>query len=306
MKRERTKKTRRRHPFRFMRVQDSLAAKKRSVDRELKRLLSRHDSPLFRAMRYAVIPGGKRFRALLLLSSGACFRVSPRLLLPFACAIELIHNYSLVHDDLPSMDNDSVRRGKPTCHLAFGESLAILAGDGLLTLAFEVMADAPVPAGLMRPKQEAIRTISRSAGVNGLVGGQVLDITLRPEEMTRPKFDELIRKKTGSLISAAVEVGAILGRARPAERRAIRDYGRNVGLAFQVRDDILDSRGKNKRGAPDRPDYVAFAGRERAARRLEALVGSAVSSLARFSRRAEELRWLAHSLLLPGQGVGHA
>jgi len=289
-----------------MRVPDSLAAKKRSVDRELNRLLSRNDSPIFRAMRYAVIPGGKRFRALLLLSSGACFGAAARLLLPFACAVELIHNYSLVHDDLPSMDNDSIRRGKPTCHLAFGESLAILAGDGLLTLAFEVMAGAPVPAGMMGPKQEAMRTISRSAGVHGLVGGQVLDITLKPGEMTRPKFDELIHKKTGSLISAAVEAGAVLGRARLAERQAIRDYGRNVGLAFQIRDDILDSQGKKKLGIMDRPDYVAFAGEEKAARRLETLIGRAVSSLSRFSRRAEELRWLARSLLLPKQGVGHA
>ena len=289
-----------------MRTLNSLAVKKRLVERELDRVLSRDDSPLLRVMRYAVFPGGKRYRPLLVLSSGACFNVPPRLLLPFACAIELIHNYSLVHDDLPSMDNDDFRRGRPACHRAFGEDLAILAGDGLLTLAFEVMAEAAVPSGALRRKQEAIRAVSRGAGVRGLIGGQVLDITLKPKEVTRPKIDELIRMKTGALIAAAVEVGAILGQARPAERQAILDYGKNVGLAFQVRDDILDSRRKKKRGVPDRPDYAAFAGQEKAGQRLENLVRKAVGSLARFSTRAEELRWLALTLLEPKGAAGRA
>lgn len=290
---------RRRLPSEPMRIQDSLAAKKRLIERELERLLSRDDSRLFPVMRYAVLPGGKRFRPLLLLSSGACFNAAPRLLLPFGCAIELIHNYSLVHDDLPSMDNDDFRRSKPTCHRAFGEDLAILAGDALLTLAFEVMAGAAFPAVALRRKQEAIRVIGRSAGVDGLIGGQVLDITLTPKKLTRPKIDELIRKKTGALIAAAVEVGAILGRARPAERRDILDYGVNIGQAFQVRDDILDSLRKKKTGIPDRPDYVSFAGEEKARKRLEGLVRRAVSSLEGFSSRAEELRYLAASLLEP-------
>ena len=295
---------RRKRPSKSMRIPDSLAAKKRLVEGELGRVLSGDASPLLRVMRYAVFPGGKRYRPLLLLSSGACFKAAPPFLLPFACAIELIHNYSLVHDDLPSMDNDEFRRGKPTCHRAFGEDLAILAGDGLLTLAFEVMAEAACPAGAWRRKQEAIRTISRSAGVRGLIGGQVLDVTLKPKELTRPKIDELIRKKTGALIAAAAEAGAILGLARPAERHAILDYGKNVGLAFQVRDDILDSRRKKKTGLPCRPDYAVFAGEEKAGQRLENLVGRAVRSLARFSSRAEELRWLALSLLDPEQEAG--
>lgn len=297
---------RRRYPSEPMRVADSLAAKKRLIERELNRVLSRDDSSLMRAMRYAVFPGGKRFRPLLLLSSGACFNAASRLLLPFACAIELIHNYSLVHDDLPSMDNDDFRRGKPTCHRAFGEDLAILAGDGLLTLAFEVMAEAAVPADALRRKQEAIRTIGRSAGVHGLIGGQVLDITLKPKEMTRPKIDELNRKKTGALIAAAVEAGAILGQAPRAQRQAILDYGKNVGLAFQVRDDILDSRREKKTAVPDRPDYVTLEGEEKAGQRLGNLVRRAVGYLACFSPRAEELRWLALSLLEPEREVVRA
>jgi geranylgeranyl pyrophosphate synthase len=139
-----------------------------------------------------------------------------------------------------------------------------------------------------------------------LIGGQVLDVTLTPKEMTRPKIDDLIRKKTGALITAAVEVGAILGRARPAERKAILEYGRNVGLAFQIRDDILDSRRKKKTTRPERPDYVALAGTKTALERLEGLVGRAVGSLARFSSRAAELRWLAISLLEPEREVARA
>jgi len=301
----RTKTKRRRLPSEAMRVEVSLAAKKRLVESELERILSRDDSPLFRVMRYAVFPGGKRFRPLLVLSSGACFNAAPRLLVPFACAVELIHNYSLVHDDLPSMDNDDFRRGKPSCHRAFGEDLAILAGDGLLTLAFEVMAGAAVPTGLLRRKEEAIRTISRSSGVDGLIGGQVLDITLKPRKITRSKIDGLIRKKTGALIAAAVEVGAILGRARPAERRALLDYAKNIGLAFQIRDDILDSRQKRGKGHPDRPDYVAFAGEKKANQILESLVRKAGGSLERLSPRGAELGYLAASLLAPDRETGN-
>jgi len=289
-----------------MDVQDRLAAKKLLIERELKRLLSRDASPLARVMRYAVLPGGKRFRPLLLLSSGTCFGVPTRPLLPFACAIELIHSYSLVHDDLPAMDDDDFRRGQPSCHKAFGEGLAILAGDALLTLAFEVMSEAGGPAAALARRHEAIRMISRSAGVRGLIGGQVLDITLESKRISRAQIDELSRKKTGALITAAVEAGAILGRARPAERRAILDYGKSVGLAFQVRDDILDSNGEKKKDLRERPDYVAFAGGDKALLRLIRLVRRAVGSLAPFSSRADDLRWLAHSLLEPEREAARA
>lgn len=290
---------RRKRPSEPMRVEDGLAAKRGSIERELARVLSRDDSPLFRVMRYAVFPGGKRFRPLLVLSTGDCLGADPRPLLAFAGAVELIHNYSLVHDDLPSMDNDDIRRGKPTCHRAFGEDLAILAGDGLLTLAYELMTGAGVrPADLGR-KQEAIRAISRSAGVDGLIGGQVLDITLGPESITRAQMDALMRRKTGALIGASVEAGAILGRARAAEKRALMEYAKNVGLAFQVRDDILDWRGKRREDTPDRPNYAALAGEEAAGRRLKRLVRRALVALEGLSRRTGELRWLAQTLLEP-------
>ena len=289
-----------------MRVEESLESKRNLVERELRRLLSQEDSLLYQAMRYAVLSGGKRFRPLLLLSSGACFGVRRDVLLPFACALELIHNSSLIHDDLPSMDNDDFRRGKPSCHKVFGEDIALLAGDGLLTLGFEIIAGASVSAELLPQKQEAIRAISHSAGVSGMIGGQVLDITLEPRNLTEELVHELILKKTGALIVASVEVGALLGRARPSERRSIMEYGKNVGLAFQVRDDILDSQSKRKKKSPQRPDYVGFFGLDKAKERLEELVQKALDSLAGFTRRAGELRYLASSLLSLKPEARHA
>lgn len=293
-------------PFDPMPIETKLAAKKRLIEKALDRLLDLEDGPLSQAMRYAVFPGGKRFRPLLLLSSGKCFGVSSSLLLPFACGLELIHCYSLVHDDLPSMDNDDFRRGKPTLHRAFGEDMAILAGDGLLTLAFEAMAGAPVRRDKIRLKQEVIRLISRSAGAGGMVGGQALDITLKPKMMTRAGLEELIQKKTGALILAAVEAGAIFGDAPAVERRAIRNFGRSIGMAFQVRDDLLDDRREKKTGVPDRPDYVTFIGAAGAEKKLEGLVRKAVTSVAGFARRADELRHHALSLLELAPEVNNA
>ncbi len=279
-----------------MHIENRLAAKRRLIEQALDRLLGRDKGPLSPAMRYAVFPGGKRFRPLLVLSSGACFRVPPPRLLPFACAIELIHCYSLVHDDLPSMDNDDFRRGKPTLHRAFGENLAILAGDALFSLAFETMADASVPRDGWRLQQEAIRVVCQSTGVDGMVGGQALDITLNTSGLSRSGIETLIMKKTGALILAAVELGAVFGRARPAERRAVRCFGRNLGLAFQVRDDLLDAGRKRGPGIPERPDYVTLVGKSGARKRLEALVRGAMVSLAEFPSRADELRH--HALVL--------
>ncbi|MEE9390714.1 MAG: polyprenyl synthetase family protein, partial [Candidatus Aminicenantaceae bacterium] len=171
-----------------MNVEDRLYQKKEAVDRELERILPREDTLLFQAMRHAVLSGGKRFRPILVLSSGECFDVSQATLLPFACALELIHNYSLIHDDLPSMDNDDFRRGKPSCHKAYGEAIALLAGDGLLTLAFEVLALAPLEEELLERKNQVIMDIGKLAGIDGMIGGQFMDIILSPEEITEEEF----------------------------------------------------------------------------------------------------------------------
>jgi len=301
MRKERTrKKTKRRTRLLYssMGIEQNLAADKKLVERELGRFLPQGNSRLYQAMRYSVLEGGKRFRPLLLLASGRCFGVRCRILLPFACALEFIHSYSLVHDDLPIMDDDDVRRGRPSCHRRFGEDIALLAGDGLLTLAFEILSAASVPPELEPEKQAAVRVIARSAGVEGMIGGQFLDITVEPEGLAKKRLEEIILKKTGALIAAAVEIGAILGRASSLERKAISDFGRSLGLAFQIRDDLRDFRPDKSAGSAVRPDYVGLFGREKAEQRLKELVERALVSLRRFSGRAEELRFLTRRLLV--------
>ena len=280
-----------------MNVEDRLYQKKEAVDCELERILPREDTLLFQAMRHAVLSGGKRFRPILVLSSGECFDVSQATLLPFACALELIHNYSLIHDDLPSMDNDDFRRGKPSCHKAYGEAIALLAGDGLLTLAFEVLALAPLEEELLERKNQVIMDIGKLAGIDGMIGGQFMDITLSPEEITEEEFEKLILKKTGALFIASVKMGAILGKASPSELNAMVDYGQNLGIAFQIRDDILDSASESQKPHSPQLNYVSLFGREKAERSLENFVNAAQKTLDEAALESDELRYLASKLL---------
>jgi len=280
-----------------MKIEESIRQKKKAVERELESILSQENSLLFQAMRHAVFSGGKRFRPILALSSGECFGASPDLVLPFACALELIHNYSLVHDDLPSMDNDDFRRGKPSCHKAYGEDIAILAGDSLLTMAFEILARAPLRKNLQIKREQIIMEISQSAGVKGMVGGQLMDITLSQDSLTEETLHELILKKTGSLIIASVKTGAILGEAGASELEAAVKYGRNVGLAFQIRDDILDSGQDAQKGNHPRANYVSLFGLKDSERRLKDFVEAARNALDEASLESEELHYLAAKLL---------
>jgi len=280
-----------------MDVEERLRQKKEAVERELERILSQEDSLLFKAMRHAVLSGGKRFRPLLAFSSGECFGVSQDIVLPFACALELIHNYSLVHDDLPSIDNDDYRRGQPSCHKAFGEDIALLTGDSLLTLAFEVMAQASLEENLLPRKEKVLREISHLSGFKGMIGGQLMDITLTPEELTEEVFHDLILKKTGGLITASVKTGALLGGAGDSELEAIGQYGHNIGLAFQIRDDILDTAQEEDKGALSRPNYVSQFGLETAKRRLHNFIETARGVLDKASLESEELHTLASKLL---------
>jgi len=223
-----------------MRPETSLALKKAAIERELGRLLPRRGPAVARAMRFAVIPGGKRFRPLLVLASGACFGARRSVLLPFACALELIHSYSLVHDDLPAMDNDDFRRGRPSCHKAFGEGVALLAGDGLLTLAFESMAAARVPARLRAAKEAAMEAVGRRAGVEGMIGGQVVDLESEGKPINAQVLEYIHRSKTGALLTTCTRCGALAAGATAAQLHMLTDYGRKIGLAFQIVDDILD------------------------------------------------------------------
>ena len=277
---------------------ESLRAKRAAVDGELGRTLA-GDSRLFEAMRYAALSGGKRFRPILLLASGEGFGGDQPMLMPYACAIELIHAYSLVHDDLPCMDDDDTRRGKPSCHKAFGEDMALLAGDALLTLAFEILAEAPAPSGAAGAfrKERAVAEIGRAAGARGMIGGQWLDITYSPADATEASLEDLILMKTGALISGAAKAGALLGGADAAALLAVETYGKNVGLAFQFRDDIVDS-GRTAEGVSGtRPNSVAMFGIEGTRSRLALAVDRAVAALDAIAAPSGELRLMAMSLL---------
>lgn len=195
---------------------------------------------LYEAMRYSLLAGGKRLRAIMLVEFCELFGGSFDDAVDFACAIECIHAYSLIHDDLPCMDNDDLRRGKPTNHIVYGEANALIAGDALLTYAFELMLDSTAGMGDHRRGTEATRVIAHAAGAGGMCGGQLLDLE---NERKSADLDRLVRTcalKTGALFTAACEAGAILGGADEKGRKAARDYAYNVGLAFQVVDDMLD------------------------------------------------------------------
>jgi geranylgeranyl diphosphate synthase type II len=274
-------------------IRKSLDEKRRAVDAGLEELLAGDGSRLFEAMRYAVGGGGKRYRPLLLLSTGEAFGAGRAGLLPYACAVELIHNYSLVHDDLPAMDNDDFRRGRPSCHKAFGEGLALLAGDGLLSLAFETFSLAPAPSGDPERKERAVREIAAAAGVGGMIKGQWLDISVPAAAADEKTFLDLVGRKTGALITASATAGALLAGAAGGALEAVGEYGRSVGLAFQFRDDIADAGGS---GPASAPDAVTVFGREGARARLRGYVSRAVEALDREKIDSLELRFLAREL----------
>jgi len=288
-------------------VEAKIAKFREMVEAELGRILGREETILYQAMRYAVLGGGKRFRPLLTLAAAEAFggAAAVKTALPFAAAVELVHAYSLIHDDLPCMDDDDTRRGKLACHRAFGEDMALLAGDSLLTMAFEVMAGAEVPPGGTNRarKIRVIGEMARLAGPDGMIGGQVLDITFSPENATPESLFQLMLRKTGALITWAARAGAILGGARPSALKAVTIYGENLGLAFQVRDDLDDAGKKAVPRRKPRPgrsaseaNYAAFIGRDKAAERLVRLVDGALDALDKGRIKSPLLRRLAFSL----------
>ena len=273
----------------------SLLEMKEVVEAGLERLLE-GGSRLHEALRYAVLSGGKRFRPLLLLSAGEAFGGDRTTLLPYACAVELIHSYSLVHDDLPCMDDDALRRGKPSCHKAFGEAGALLAGDGLLTLAFEVLAGAPAGAAGAGRKDRAVQAIAEASGIRGMIGGQWMDIAYEPGRADEASLLELMALKTGALILASVRAGAIMGGAPDSSLPAVEGYGRAVGLAFQLRDDFLDA-GKILEGkGGTRPNAAALFGPDGTKVRLRRAVEGAIEALDAAGVRSAGLRALAAGL----------
>ena len=279
------------------------ASRRALVERELDRRLppaAAEPRPLAEAMRWSVFGGGKRIRPLLALAAARALDLPEEPALPAACALELLHTYSLIHDDLPCMDDAELRRGRPACHKAFGEAVAVLAGDALATLAFEVAA-APGPAPATRAT--LVVELTRAAGIEGMIGGQIADLrSLRPgADLATVEF--VHSRKTGRLFVLCVRAAASLARARAAEVAALEAYARNLGLAFQVTDDLLDATstaealGKDTARDRGKTTFVDLCGVGEARRLASDLVGTAKEALAPFGKRSRVLSAIADYVL---------
>lgn len=288
-------------------LKESMEEISAAVDRTLDRLLpqtEQAESLLYSAMRYGVLGGGKRLRPFLAIQSAFLFNVDSSRARRLGAAIEMVHAYSLIHDDLPAMDDAALRRGKPTVHKQYDEATAILAGDALLTLAFEVLSD-PETHEDPRVRCELIKELAIASGGHGMVGGQMLDLIGEQAEFDLGTISRLQRMKTGRLMAFACEAGAILGKASEPHRRALRNFAYDLGLAFQVTDDILDveadpqDTGKEtgKDEAAGKSTFVSTMGKEQARERAEMVVRQAIGHLNIFGSRAEILKELAHYVL---------
>jgi len=285
---------------------DFFEADRKEVEAALDSLLPAESTAppvIHQAMRYSVFAGGKRLRPILCLEAARIFLNPPTRVLPVACAVEFIHTYSLIHDDLPALDNDDLRRGLPTCHKQFGEAMAILAGDALLTRAFEVLARAELSS---EQCAALVREIATAAGtVNGMVGGQVADLEAGGKPINPQMLEYIHRSKTAALIRASIASGAISGGASAADVERLRRFGENIGLAFQVVDDILDveessaTLGKTagKDESQKKATYPALYGLEKSRVTARSLLERAHGELAPFAARAQRLRELADFLV---------
>jgi farnesyl diphosphate synthase len=262
------------------------------------------EARVYEAMRYAALAPGKRMRPFLVLAGARLFGVARRCALQVAAAVEMVHAYSLVHDDLPAMDNSDLRRGRPTCHKEFDDATAVLAGDGLLTAAFGVLAD-PDTHGDPAVRCELVGALATAAGAAGMVGGQMIDLIAERQSLDIGAITRLQRMKTGALIAFSCEAGAILAKAPNELRLALRGYAHDLGLAFQIADDLLDVEGSAaETGKPVGADaaagkatFVSILGAARARAQAELLVRQAVAHLDLFEQRAELLREAARFVI---------
>ena len=292
---------------RLMPLEDALSEGAAAVEEGLDLVLTSPEGPearLFEAMRYSSLGSGKRLRPFLALASGRLFGTPDARALRVGAAIELVHCYSLIHDDLPAMDDDDLRRGQPSCHIAFDEATAILAGDALLTLAFQVLAEpATHPDGEVR--SNLVRGLAVAAGGHGMVGGQMIDLMAEHTDADFTMITRIQRLKTGALIGFSCEAGAILGGASEEQRLALSRYAHDVGLAFQIVDDLLDELGTaedlgkatQKDAAAGKATFVSLLGVEEARRRAELLADQAVSHLDIFGDKAAHLCAIARFVI---------
>jgi len=275
----------------------------RSPDAVIARLLAVPpdlEARVYEAMRYSALAPGKRLRPLLVLAGARLFGVGRRSALQVAAAIEMVHAYSLIHDDLPAMDNSDLRRGRPTCHRQFDDATAVLAGDGLLTMAFGVLADSDTH-GDPAVRCELVAALAQAAGAAGMVGGQMIDLIAENQSLDIGAITRLQRMKTGALIAFSCEAGATLAKAPAEMRTALRGYAHDLGLAFQIADDLLDVEGSadaigkpvGADAAAGKATFVSILGVERARAQAELLVRQAVAHLDLFTERADLLRQVA-------------
>ena len=288
-------------------VADATAVATRLTDGLIERLLAVPEgleARVYEAMRYSALAPGKRLRPLLVLAGARLFGVARGSALQVAAAIEMVHAYSLIHDDLPAMDNSDLRRGRPTCHKEFDDATAVLAGDGLLTMAFEVLAH-PDTHGDPAVRCGLVAALARAAGGAGMVGGQMIDLIAERQTLDIGAITRLQRMKTGALIAFACEAGAILAKAVGEPRMALHGYAHDLGLAFQIADDLLDVEGSaTETGKPVGADaaagkatFVSILGVERARAQAGLLVDQAVAHLDLFEQKADLLRQVARFVI---------
>lgn len=282
----------------------ALAKEAEAVEEILDELLEEPEGPearLVKAMRYSALGGGKRVRPFLVICTARLFGVNKRSALRVAAALEMVHCYSLIHDDLPAMDDDDLRRGRPTNHIQFDEATAILAGDALLTRAFEILADEETHQD-PKVRCQLVSELAKASGMAGMVGGQMIDLMAETRDLDIPEITRLQRLKTGALIVFACKAGAILGKTHEVKRHALRNYGHDLGLAFQIADDLLDveatveETGKKvgKDAERGKATFVSLLGVERAREQAHMLSDQACSHLDIFDEGTELLRAMAH------------
>jgi len=294
-----------------MDIRKYLKEKKEIVDRALERYLPKETefhSTLHRAIRHSLFDGGKRIRPILSIAAFEAVGGKGDGILPFACALEMIHTYSLIHDDLPAIDNDDYRRGKLTCHKVFGEAIGILAGDALLTEAFKLMTNRQLHEGLHHDGSlilGIIHEVAQAAGLLGMIGGQVMDIESEGKEVDFSTVQYIHTHKTGALIVASIRTGAKLGSANEETLEAFTRYGERIGHAFQIVDDILNVEGKadllGKKTGSDlskgKATYPSLLGLEESKRRAQELLGLAVEALSPFGTEVDPLREIARFII---------
>jgi len=285
-------------------LKNYIKQKSRAVNDTLAQMMQNYqpDETISKAMKYSLMAGGKRIRPVLCLAASEAVGGGLKDAMRAACALEMVHTYSLIHDDLPAMDNDELRRGKPTCHVAFGEATAILAGDALLTMAFEILASVPFENGDQAGKWlQVMQIIASAAGSRGMIQGQMLDIAAEGRLLDVTDLESMHRLKTGALIEASLQCGALLAEADMTQQKSLNRYARNIGLAFQVADDILNVEGNpalmGKAVGTDQLNekntYPSLLGLDASKQFARDLIRQALQALEAFDNKAEPLRALA-------------